>query len=36
MKWNLSADEKSSFSTDLMMYSPSVGDLKTVRGCVSR
>ena len=28
VKWNLSADEKSSFSTDLMMYSPSVGDSK--------
>ena len=28
VKWNLSADEKSSFRTDLMMYSPSVGDSK--------
>ena len=28
VKWNLSADEKSSFSTNLMMYSPSVGDSK--------
>ena len=28
MKWNLSADEKSSFSTNLMMYSPSVGESK--------
>ena len=28
VKWNLSADEKSSFSTNLMMYSPSVGESK--------
>ena len=28
VKWNLSADEKSSFRTDLMMFSPSVGDSK--------
>ena len=26
VKWNLSADEKSSFSTNLMMFSPTVGD----------
>ena len=28
VKWNLSADEASSFSTNLMMFSPSVGDSK--------
>ena len=26
IKWNLSADEKSSFSTDLMMHAPATGD----------
>ena len=26
VKWNLSADEKSSFSTELMMHAPAVGD----------
>ena len=28
VKWNLSADEKSSFKTDMMMYSPAAGDSK--------
>ena len=28
VKWNLSADEKSHVSTNLMMYSPAVGDSK--------
>ena len=28
VKWNLSADEKSSFSTNLMMFSPTAGDSK--------